>query len=59
MLHGILMILVHLYQCLLLQVDHLREFHQLQFVVVNLFTDLMVLPSNLERKNNYNRLSLF
>lgn len=42
------MILVYFQKGLLLEVDHLCEFHQLQFIVLTLLTDLTVFPRNLD-----------
>lgn len=52
-LYGRFMIPVYFQKCLLLEVDHLCEFHHLQFVVLTLLTDLTVLPDNLEDVKKY------
>ena len=52
------MILANSQKRLLLEIDHLCEFDQLQFVVLTLLTDLVVLPCYLEdvrfKKKNKN-----
>lgn len=47
-LSGSFVALIYSQQCLLLEVDHLCESHQLQVIVLRLLTDLTMLPCNLE-----------